>query len=125
MEPWSVLSAGWLVGNVKLAGWQTGQISLGSWPLFILGLVLMAAGGLHPAWPMSGHQSLLGSCALEKGSFVAEAGHLWSYRPDLEAKLVELTHSDSSGRAVSARSRARRTLANSEWSIPTMISRPA
>jgi protein-S-isoprenylcysteine O-methyltransferase Ste14 len=54
-ERWSLLVVlagvvGGLVGGVKLSEWQPGQITVGIWPLFVLGLVLMAAGVFIRQW---------------------------------------------------------------------------
>lgn len=55
VERWSLLVVlvgviGGLVGGVKLASWHPGQITAGAWPLFVVGLVLMAAGVCIRQW---------------------------------------------------------------------------
>jgi protein-S-isoprenylcysteine O-methyltransferase Ste14 len=55
VERWSLLVAlagviGGLVGGVRLASWQPGRITVGVWPIFVVGLVLAAAGVLIRQW---------------------------------------------------------------------------
>lgn len=56
-ERWSLVAVligvvGGLVGGVRLAAWSPGRITAGAWPLFVVGLVLMAAGLSLRQWSM-------------------------------------------------------------------------